>query len=188
MVAGTGLFVLGFTFVFLIYGALFGSVGAWFTDNTRLLNIALGSLTILVGLAFLGAVPWFQRDLRIHRVPRIGLGAAPLLGVLFALGWTPCIGPTLGAVQALALNEGTAGRGVLLSLAYSLGLGIPFILAGLMYERTLGAVRWVRKHQVWVTRFGGALLIIVGVLLVTGLWADWISELQSWAKSSQTGL
>ena len=131
MVAGTSLFVLGFTFVFMVYGALFGSVGKWMLDHTDSLNVVLGSVTVLVGLVFLGAVPWFQRDVRFHRVPAVGLGAAPLLGVLFALGWTPCLGPTLAAVQVLAANEGTAGRGVLLSLAYALGLGVPFIIAGL---------------------------------------------------------
>jgi cytochrome c-type biogenesis protein len=188
MVLGTSLFVLGFTVVFMLYGALFGSVGKWLLDNVETLNVVLGSVTILVGLVFLGVVPWFQRDVRVHRVPAVGLGAAPLLGVLFALGWTPCLGPTLAAVQVLAANEGTAGRGVLLSLAYALGLGIPFIIAGFAFEKTLGAVRWVRQHQVWVTRFGGALLIVVGVLLVSGLWQEWISSLQGWVANSETGL
>lgn len=188
MVAGTTLFVLGFTAVFLLYGALFGSIGKWLLDNTETMNVVLGSITILVGLVFLGVVPLFQRDVRVHRVPAVGLAAAPLLGVLFALGWTPCIGPTLGAVQSLAMNEGTAGRGVLLSAAYSLGLGLPFIIAGFAFERTLGAVRWVRQHQVWVTRFGGGMLIVVGLLLVTGIWADWIAELQGWVSTSETSL
>lgn len=188
MVAGTSLFVLGFTVVFLLYGALFGSIGKWLLDNTETMNVVLGSVTILVGLVFLGVVPLFQRDVRVHRVPAVGLAAAPLLGVLFALGWTPCIGPTLGAVQSLAMNEGTAGRGVLLSAAYSLGLGLPFIIAGFAFERTLGAVRWVRRHQVWVTRFGGGMLIVVGLLLVTGIWADWIAELQGWVSTSETSL
>src|SRR6476619_3297574 len=104
MLGGSLLFVLGFSFVFVSYGALIGAVGEW------LFTVVLGSLTILLGLVFLGVVPWLQRDWRIHRVPAVGLAAAPLLGVLFGLGWAPCIGPTLSAVQALALHEGTAAR------------------------------------------------------------------------------
>jgi len=187
-VTGTLLFVLGFTFVFVTEVLFFGAIGQWLFENTTTLNTVLGIMTIVLGLVFIGVVPLLQRDARVHKVPAVGLGAAPLLGVLFALGWTPCIGPTLAVVFAMASNEDTAGRGLLLGLAYSLGLGIPFILAGLAFERTLGAVKWVRKHQVWVTRFGGVLLIGVGVLLVTGIWEDWISELQGWAASSETTL
>jgi cytochrome c-type biogenesis protein len=179
-VLGSLLFVLGFSFVFVAYGALFGSLGDWLIVYSRQISIVLGVFTILVGVAFLGMVPWLQRDVRIHRVPAVGLAAAPLIGVLFGLGWTPCIGPTLSAVQALAVHEGTAERGALLSVAYSLGLGIPFILAGLMFRRMLGAVAWVRRHQVWVTRTGGLLLICVGLLLVTGVWDQWVAELRSW--------
>lgn len=188
MVAGTSLFVLGFTFVFMVQSLFFGAVGEWLFRNTDTINVVLGIATIILGLVFIGVTPFLQRDVRVHKVPAVGLGAAPLLGVLFALGWTPCIGPTLGAVSLLAYNEGTAGRGLILGLAYSLGLGIPFILAGLMFERTLGAVRWVRRHQAWVTRLGGGMLIVVGLLLVTGLWAEWISQLQGWASSSETSL
>ena len=179
MLLGSFLFVLGFSFVFVAYGALFGSLGEWLITYTRQLSIVLGLLTILLGVAFIGVVPWLQRDVRVHKVPAVGLAAAPLLGVLFGLGWTPCIGPTLTAVTALALNEGTAGRGALLSLAYSIGLGLPFLIAGVAFRRMLGAVRWVRRHQLWVTRFGGALLIVVGLLLVTGIWDQWVAELRS---------
>ena len=180
MVLGSLLFVLGFSFVFVVLGTLSGALGDWLFRYTRQISIALVFFTILVGVAFIGLVPWLQRDVRIHRVPAVGLAAAPLLGALFGLGWTPCIGPTLSAVQALALHEGTATRGAVLSVAYSLGLGIPFLVAGLAFRRTLGAVRWVRRHQAWVTRFGGAMMIVVGLLLVTGLWDRWVVDLQSW--------
>ena len=179
MVLGSLLFVLGFSFVFVMLGTLSGALGEWLFVYTRQISVALGFFTILVGVAFIGLVPWLQRDVRVHRVPAVGLAAAPLLGVLFGLGWTPCIGPTLSAVQALALHEGTAARGAMLSVAYSLGLGIPFLVAGLAFRRTLGAVKWVRRHQVWVTRIGGMMLIVVGLLLVTGLWDQWVADLRS---------
>jgi cytochrome c-type biogenesis protein len=179
MVLGSLLFVLGFSFVFVVLGTLSGALGEFLFRYTRQISVALGFFTILVGIAFIGLVPWLQRDVRVHRVPAVGLAAAPLLGVLFGLGWTPCIGPTLSAVQALALHEGTATRGAMLSVAYSLGLGIPFLVAGLAFRRTLGAVKWVRRHQVWVTRIGGMMLIAVGLLLVTGLWDQWVADLRS---------
>ena len=179
MVLGSLLFVLGFSFVFVVLGTLSGALGDWLFRYTREISVALGLFTILVGVAFIGLVPWLQRDVRVHRVPAVGLAAAPLLGVLFGLGWTPCIGPTLSAVQALALHEGTAARGAMLSVAYCLGLGIPFLVAGLAFRRTLGAVKWVRRHQVWVTRIGGMMLIVVGLLLVTGLWDQWVADLRS---------
>ena len=179
MVLGSLLFVLGFSFVFVVLGTVSGALGDWLFRYTQQISVALGFFTILLGVAFVGLVPWLQRDVRVHRVPAVGLAAAPLLGVLFGLGWTPCIGPTLSAVQFLAVNEGTATRGAMLSVAYSLGLGIPFLLAGLAFRRTLGAVKWVRRHQVWVTRIGGMMLIVVGLLLVTGLWDQWIGDLRS---------
>jgi cytochrome c-type biogenesis protein len=180
MLAGSLLFVLGFSFVFVSFGALFGAVGDWLWEYQRNITVVLGSVTILVGIAFLGAVPWLQRDWRVHRVPAVGLAAAPMLGVLFGLGWTPCIGPTLSAITTLAVNEGSAERGALLSFVYCLGLGLPFIVAALAYRRMLGAIGWVRRHQQWITRFGGLMLIAVGVLLVTGWWDVMVGELRGW--------
>lgn len=179
MLAGSLLFVLGFTAVFVLLGVASGALGMWLWEQRRLLSIVLGVTTILLGVAFLGLVPALQRDVRIHRVPAVGVAAAPLLGFLFGLGWTPCIGPTLGAILTLAANEGTAVRGGLLAAAYSLGLGVPFILGGLAWERMLGAMGVVRRHLRLLNIVGGVLLIVVGVLLLTGWW-DWtISWLQS---------
>jgi cytochrome c-type biogenesis protein len=183
MVLGSSLFVLGFSVVFVALGTASGALGDWLIVYMRQISIVLGVLTILVGIAFLGFIPWMQRDVRLHRVPSVGLGAAPLLGVLFGLGWTPCIGPTLSAVQVLAFQEGTAGRGALLSFAYCVGLGVPFIVAALTFRRMLGAVAWIRRHQVWVTRLGGVMLILVGLLLVSGIWDLWVAQLRGWVGS-----
>jgi cytochrome c-type biogenesis protein len=178
MLAGSVLFVLGFSVVFVVLGTLSGALGAWLVTWQRQITLVLGVLTILLGLVFAGVVPWLQRDWRIHKVPAVGLAAAPLLGLLFGLGWTPCIGPTLGVITTLSINEATAGRGALLSASYALGLGVPFVLAGLAYRRALGAVGWVRRHQVWVVRAGGLMMVAVGVLLVTGWWAEMVTWLQ----------
>jgi cytochrome c-type biogenesis protein len=179
MLAGTGLFVLGFSFVFVSLGTLIGAVGTWFLTNQRTLSVVLGSVVILMGVVFLGAVPFLQRDTRVHRVPDVGVAAAPLLGVLFGLGWTPCLGPTLTAVLALSLDEANAGRGALLTLAYCLGLGAPFIAAALAFRRMLGATKWLRRHQAWFSRLGGAMLIAVGVLLLTGWWDILVAQMRA---------
>ena len=179
MLAGSLLFVLGFSFVFVSFGALFGEVGVWLFSYQRQITIVLGALVILLGLAFVGVLPFMQRDWRVHKVPAVGLAAAPLLGLLFGLGWTPCIGPTLGAITTLAFHEGSAGRGALLSFVYCLGLGLPFILAALAYRRMLGAIGFVRRHQRWVTVLGGLMLVAVGVLLVSGTWDDLVDWLRS---------
>jgi len=178
MLAGSLLFVLGFSFVFISFGALIGAVGDWLFAYQRQITFVMGVLVIMLGLVFMGVVPWMQRDWRVHKVPSVGLAAAPLLGVLFGLGWTPCIGPTLSAVTSLAMNEASAWRGALLSLAYCLGLGLPFIAAALAYRHMLGTIGWVRRHQQWVTALGGAMLVAVGVLLVTGWWGDLVDWLR----------
>jgi cytochrome c-type biogenesis protein len=180
LVAGSALFVLGFSVWFVLVGTATGALGDWLVRYRQEITTALGVVTIVVGLVFMGVLPWLQRDVRLHRVPAVGLAAAPLLGLLFAIGWTPCLGPTLTAVNALAWSEGTAGRGAALMVAYSLGLGIPFLVLGLAYRRMLGTVGWVRRHQVWVMRVGGLMLVAVGVLLLTGLWDLWIAELRGW--------
>jgi len=178
---GSLLFVLGFTFVFVSYGALFGALGQALVQYQQTISKVLGLLVIVLGLAFLGLVPGFQREFRVHRMPTIGLWGAPLLGVLFGLGWTPCIGPTLGAVQTLAFTEASAARGALLSFFYCLGLGLPFIVVGLLFRRAMGTIGWVRRHSLLVMRIGGAMLVAIGFLLITGLWDDLTIGLRSWA-------
>ena len=178
---GSVLFVLGFTAVFVAYGVLFGALGEALLEYQEPITRVLGVVVILLGLAFLGVIPGAQREWRIHHVPDLGLWGAPLLGVLFGIGWTPCIGPTLGAVQTLAFTEASAARGALLSFFYCLGLGLPFVLVGLLFRRLLGAIGWVRRHSATVMRIGGALLVAIGVLLVTGLWDDLTIGLRTWA-------
>ena len=181
MLAGTVLFVLGFTAVFASYGALFGGFGFTLARHLDTITVVLGVVIIVVGLIFMGLVPFGQRDLRFHTVPKVGVAAAPMLGALFAIGWTPCIGPTLAAVLALSANEASAGRGALLTVVYCLGLGLPFVVAALAYRHLLGAISWVRRHQVAVSRFGGGMLVLVGVLLVGGWWDTLVGDLQQWA-------
>jgi cytochrome c-type biogenesis protein len=189
MLLGSVLFVLGFSVVFVALGTLSGALGSWLVTWRRELTVLLGVLVIALGLAFAGLVPLLQRDWRVHRVPAVGLAAAPVLGFLFGLGWTPCIGPTLAAITTLSINEATAGRGALLSAIYALGLGLPFVIAGLAYRRALGAFGWVRRHQVWVTRAGGLMLVTVGVLLVTGWWDQAVTWLQvNLVSSTETAI
>lgn len=178
MLAGALLFVLGFSVVFVAIGTAAGSLGAWLVDWQREITVVLGLLTILLGLMFAGLLPGLQREWRIHAIPSVGLAAAPMLGVLFGLGWTPCLGPTLGVISTLSVNEGTAGRGALLSAIYALGLGLPFIVAALAYRRALAVFAVVRRHQQWVMRAGGLMLVVVGVLLVSGLWEQAVQWIQ----------
>lgn len=178
---GSVLFVLGFTAVFVAYGAAFGALGEALFRYQEPITRVLGVLVIVLGLSFLGLVPGMQREWRLHRMPQVGLWGAPLLGVLFGLGWTPCIGPTLAAVQTLAFTEASAVRGALLSVFYCLGLGLPFVLVGLLYRRALGTIGWVRRHSVVVMRLGGAMLVLIGLMLVTGTWDDLTIGLRSWA-------
>ena len=186
LLAGSVLFVLGFTGVFVSFGLVFGGLGALLREHQEVLTRVLGVLTIGLGLAFLGAFPWAQREVRVHRRPAIGLAGAPMLGVLFGLGWTPCIGPTLAAVQTLAFTESSATRGALLTAAYCVGLGVPFLAAALAYRRALAAFGWVRRHSVWVMRLGGLLLVTLGVLLLTGTWDDLTASLQRRAAGFET--
>jgi cytochrome c-type biogenesis protein len=180
---GSVLFVLGFTFVFVSFGLAFGGLGKLLLTHADVITKVLGGLTILLGLSFMGLVPGLQRDLRVHVWPtRFGLVGAPLLGVLFGLGWTPCIGPTLAVVMTLATTEASAARGALLAVAYCLGLGLPFIAVGLALRRTAGGLGFVKRHYRVVMTTGGVMLVAVGVLLLTGEWNTLVAHLRGWVS------
>ena len=172
VLAGSALFVLGLAGVYVSEGAFFGHLGNQLLAHPTAVDRVGGVIAILLGLAFIGLVPRLQREWRFHRLPKAGLAGAPLLGMLFAVGWTPCTGPTLAVVIGLAStdNAATAGRGALLTFVYCLGLGLPFIVTGLAFRHALGAFAVVKRHYGVVVWGGGALLIAVGVLLLTGQW------------------
>jgi cytochrome c-type biogenesis protein len=191
VVVGALLFVLGFSVVFVSAGAVFGAAGRVFSEQADVITRVLGVVTIVLGLAFMGAMtrlPFLSREFRFHKLPATGLAGAPLLGVLFGVGWTPCAGPTLTAVNSLAYSTGTAGRGAVLSLAYCLGLGLPFILAGVAFERSMSAFNVVKRHYATFTRVGGAFLVVIGVLLVTGQWDLIVARMQVWVSGFETAI
>lgn len=189
MLAGASLFVAGFTAVFVSTGALFGQFGNTLALNKEIISQVMGGLVILLGLFFMGAIPGLtMREFRFHKKPTAGLIGAPMLGVLFGVGWTPCMGPTLAAVNTLSLDQASAGRGALLMVVYCAGLGLPFILTAVAFRKALGAFGWVKKHYAWVMRIGGGMLILTGLLLVTGWWGTLISETQSWTQGFTVGI
>jgi cytochrome c-type biogenesis protein len=189
MVAGATLFVLGFTAVFVSSGALFGFFGDTLQENKGVLSKVLGGLMILMGIFFMGLMPWMtQREFRFHKRPVAGLVGAPFLGALFGIGWTPCIGPTLASVLALSSQQSSAGRGAILTVAYCLGLGVTFVLAAVAFRKALGAFDWVKRHYVWVMRIGGTMMIVTGLLLLTGAWDRIVQDMQSWSTGFTVGI
>jgi cytochrome c-type biogenesis protein len=180
MVLGALLFVAGFSAVFIATTAFLASVGATLVEHRTLLMRLGGILVILMALVFIGAGS--QREVRLHFKPAAGLAGAPVLGAIFGIGWAPCTGPTLGAVMLLATTTGdqqAVARGVILAAAYCLGLGVPFLLIAAGFQRFGRISAALRRHQRGIQLLGGALLLAVGLLLVTGLWEDWTRTLQT---------
>jgi cytochrome c-type biogenesis protein len=170
---GTLLFVIGFSIVFVSFGALFGAAGQFFIEQQKIIQTLSGVIIIILGLGFLGLIPALNREVRVHRIPTGTLAGALIMGITFGIGWTPC----------MALTEASAGRGAILSAAFSLGLGLPFIFIGLMLERGVKAVALLRSHSKGIMHFGGVLLIAIGLLLVTGYWNELTITLRVWASN-----
>jgi cytochrome c-type biogenesis protein len=173
VVLGTLLFILGFSVLFAIEGITVSSIGDALAAHAEGISRVLGAVIIVLGLVFMGIFDRFSFTGRIFRPsfrPRAGLAGAPVLGVMFGLSWTPCIGPTLAAVLLLSENSGTALRGGLLAFVYGLGIGIPFLIVAFAFQRGVAVFGWARRHARLITRIGGVMLIAVGLLEVTGAW------------------
>ena len=175
---GSILFVLGFSVLFISYGALFGGIGSRIATNDETITRILGVITILLGLIFMGSFP-MMRTFSPKIATNGGLIGAPLLGFLFGIGWTPCIGPALATVQTLAFQESSAARGAILSFGYCIGLGAPFIASGLYLDKSESLRKYLTKRVDLITKIGGALLILIGIAQILGLWTDLMISLRS---------
>jgi cytochrome c-type biogenesis protein len=175
---GSVLFVLGFSVVFVSFGAIFGGLGNQLVANEGLISIILGVITIFLGFVFLGKFP-FAPTFRPTMKTTGGLIGAPILGFLFGVGWTPCIGPALAAVQTLAFQESSAARGAILSVGYCFGLGLPFIASGVFLDRSEKLRKYLVKRGDLITKIGGVFLIALGLLQVTGLWGQLMNSMRS---------
>ena len=176
---GISLFVLGFSLVFVAASTLLGALGVWLLVWGAIITRVLGVVVILLGLVFIGQFSFMQRTFKPSWRPATGLAGAPILGIVFGLGWTPCIGPTLGAIQALSLSGGSAWSGALLGLFYCLGLGIPFLLVALGLNWVTHTVKFLKRHIRIINILGGAGLVVIGILMVSGLWTIWTYQLQA---------
>ncbi|MDN4613668.1 cytochrome c biogenesis protein CcdA [Leifsonia sp. F6_8S_P_1B] len=176
VLTGVALFILGFAVVFVAYGAAFGALGLWLVRWQEVVIRVLGVLVIVMGLVFIGQFSFLQRTIKPSWRPATGLIGAPLLGIVFGLGWTPCIGPTLAAISALSVGTGSPWRGALLGLFYCIGLGIPFLLVALGFDWVAGSVVFLKRHIRAINIIGGVLLVVIGILMATGLWSQLMSQ------------
>lgn len=177
LLLGVGLFILGFMVVFVATMAAAGAVGIWLVIYGDIIVRFAGVLVIVLGLVFVGQFSFFQRTVKPRWVPATGIAGAPLLGIVFGLGWTPCLGPTLVTITALSLNTASATQGAILGVFYSLGLGIPFLLVAIGFGWVATSASWVKKHLRVINIVGGSILVLIGVLMVSGLWSMLMSEL-----------
>ncbi|MET7427294.1 cytochrome c biogenesis CcdA family protein [Dactylosporangium sp. NPDC005555] len=179
MLAGACLFIAGFTVVFLLTGVTFAQAGRLLWQHARTVEVVAGSLTVVLGLAFIGLLPRMPGERRVRFLPRAGLAGAPVLGATFGLGWVPCVSPTLGAVLSLAAVDATVGRGLLLAAAYCAGLGLPFLAVAVGMRRGLAFITATRPYRRAVNVAGGVMLMAVGLALLTGAWTDFVGWLRT---------
>ncbi|WP_025133345.1 cytochrome c biogenesis CcdA family protein [Leucobacter sp. PH1c] len=179
LVLGAALFVAGFTAVLVTFLAAAGSVGIWLIEWEPIITRVMGVFVILMGLVFMGVFSRAQNTRKLKLKPKLGLAGAPVLGAVFAVGWTPCMGPTLTVIMGLSLQQGSIGRSVVLALMYCLGLGLPFVLAAFGFGWMTQTMTFFKRHIRAVNLIGGGLLILIGLLMVTGLWSKMMFALQA---------
>jgi cytochrome c-type biogenesis protein len=177
LLIGVSLFILGFTIVFTLVSGAFGVLGNWLVVYRDILTRIAGVFVIALGLVFVGQFTFLQRSVKPRWLPATGLAGALALGIIFGIGWIPCISPTLGAILAMSLNSASAWQGVLLGIVYSIGLGLPFLLLAFGFGWAATSVDWVKRHIRLINIIGGSLLIAIGLLMVSGIWTVWMSQI-----------